>query len=66
VARAEFPERPLKMVVGFSASGGTDVAARIVAPGLSDALGQGVVVECRPGMRLRSSPVTLTPAATPT
>jgi tripartite-type tricarboxylate transporter receptor subunit TctC len=48
-ARAEFPERPLKMLVGFSAGGGTDVAARIVAPGLSDALGQAVVVENRPG-----------------
>jgi tripartite-type tricarboxylate transporter receptor subunit TctC len=48
-ARAEFPERPLKMLVGFSAGGGTDVAARIVAPGLSEALGQGVVVENRPG-----------------
>jgi tripartite-type tricarboxylate transporter receptor subunit TctC len=48
-ARAEFPERPLKMLVGFSAGGGTDVAARIVAPGLGDALGQAVVVENRPG-----------------
>ena len=48
-ARAEFPERPLKMLVGFSAGGGTDVAARIVAPGLADALGQAVVVENRPG-----------------
>ncbi|HUI95403.1 MAG TPA: tripartite tricarboxylate transporter substrate binding protein [Xanthobacteraceae bacterium] len=48
-ARAEFPERPLKMLVGFSAGGGTDVAARIVAPGLAEALGQAVVVENRPG-----------------
>jgi tripartite-type tricarboxylate transporter receptor subunit TctC len=48
-ARAEFPERPLKMLVGFSAGGGTDVAARIVSPGLSEALGQTVVVENRPG-----------------
>src|SRR5215469_1837233 len=48
-ARAEFPERPLKMLVGFSAGGGTDVAARIVAPGLGEALGQAVVVENRPG-----------------
>jgi len=48
-ARAEFPERPVKMLVGFSAGGGTDVAARIVAPGLGDALGQAVVVENRPG-----------------
>ena len=48
-ARAEFPDRPVKMLVGFSAGGGTDVAARIVAPGLGDALGQAVVVENRPG-----------------
>jgi len=48
-ARAEFPERPVKMLVGFSAGGGTDVAARIVAPGLGEALGQGIVVENRPG-----------------
>jgi tripartite-type tricarboxylate transporter receptor subunit TctC len=48
-ARAEFPDRPVKMLVGFSAGGGTDVAARIVAPGLSEALGQAVVVENRPG-----------------
>ena len=37
------------MLVGFSAGGGTDVAALIVAPGLGDALGQAVVVENRPG-----------------
>ena len=49
VARAEFPERPVKMLVGFSAGGGTDVAARIVAPGLGEALGQTVVVENRSG-----------------
>jgi len=48
-ARAEFPERAVKMLVGFSAGGGTDVAARIVAPGLGEALGQAVVVENRPG-----------------
>jgi tripartite-type tricarboxylate transporter receptor subunit TctC len=48
-AGAEFPERPVKMLVGFSAGGGTDVAARIVAPGSSEALGQAVVVENRPG-----------------
>src|SRR5262249_38325573 len=49
VARAGFPDRPIKMLVGFSAGGGTDVAARIVAPGLGEALGQTVVVENRSG-----------------
>lgn len=49
-AQGKFPERPLKMLVGFSAGGGTDVAARIVAPPLGEALGQTVVVENRPGV----------------
>jgi tripartite-type tricarboxylate transporter receptor subunit TctC len=63
-ARAEFPERPLKMLVGFSAGGGTDVAARIVAPGLGEALGQTVVVENRPGASglLAADAVTRAPA----
>ena len=44
-----YPDRPIKLVVGFAAGGGTDVAARIITPGLSDGLGQSVVVENRPG-----------------
>jgi len=46
---ASYPERPIKIFVGFSASGGTDVAARILAQKLTEALGQSVVVENRPG-----------------
>jgi tripartite-type tricarboxylate transporter receptor subunit TctC len=46
---AHYPERPIKIFVGFSAGGGTDVAARILAQKLTDALGQSVVVENRPG-----------------
>jgi tripartite-type tricarboxylate transporter receptor subunit TctC len=37
------------MVVGFPPGGGTDVVARILAPGLSEVLGQTVVIENRPG-----------------
>ena len=44
-----YPDRPVKMLVGFAAGGGTDVAARIMAQKLTDALGQSVVVENRPG-----------------
>src|SRR5262249_61107563 len=44
-----YPDRPIKMVVGFSAGGGTDVVARIVAQKLSEGLGQTVLVENRPG-----------------
>jgi tripartite-type tricarboxylate transporter receptor subunit TctC len=46
---ATYPDRPVKMFVGFAAGGGTDVAARIVSQKLTEALGQSVVVENRPG-----------------
>jgi tripartite-type tricarboxylate transporter receptor subunit TctC len=46
---AKYPDHPIKILVGFSAGGGTDVAARIIAHKLTDALGQTVVVENRPG-----------------
>jgi tripartite-type tricarboxylate transporter receptor subunit TctC len=45
----KFPDRPLKVVVGFSAGGGTDVVARIIAQKMSESLGQTVVVENRAG-----------------
>src|SRR5262245_42612635 len=46
---ARFPDKPIKMLVGFSAGGGTDVVARILALKMSESLGQTVVVENRPG-----------------
>jgi tripartite-type tricarboxylate transporter receptor subunit TctC len=44
-----YPDRAIKIVVGFAAGGGTDVAARILAQKLSETLGQSVLVENRPG-----------------
>jgi tripartite-type tricarboxylate transporter receptor subunit TctC len=49
-AQAGYPDRPIKVLVGFSAGGGTDVAARILAQKMTDGLGQSVVVENRPGV----------------
>jgi tripartite-type tricarboxylate transporter receptor subunit TctC len=46
---AKFPDKPIKILVGFSAGGGTDVVARILAQKMSESLGQTVVVENRPG-----------------
>ncbi|MDX3904788.1 MAG: tripartite tricarboxylate transporter substrate binding protein [Pigmentiphaga sp.] len=48
-AAAAYPERPVRIVVGFSAGGTTDVAARIIAKELGDDLGQSFVVENKPG-----------------
>ena len=44
-AAQSFPSRPLTLVVPFAAGGPSDVAGRIVAQGLSEKLGQQVVVE---------------------
>ncbi|HZQ72258.1 MAG TPA: tripartite tricarboxylate transporter substrate binding protein [Burkholderiales bacterium] len=45
LAQGAFPEKPLRLVVGFSAGGPTDLPARFVAEKLGNALGQRVVVE---------------------
>ena len=44
-----YPSKPIRMLVGYAAGGGTDVTARLVAQKLSDHLGQSVVVENRTG-----------------
>jgi tripartite-type tricarboxylate transporter receptor subunit TctC len=46
---AAYPNRPIKMLVGFGAGGGTDIAARIMAQKMSEIIGQSIVVENRTG-----------------
>ena len=48
-AQAAFPDRPIRLVVPFGAGGITDIVARQVGKGMGDVLGQGIVIENRPG-----------------
>lgn len=49
VQSAAYPEKPIKMIVGFAHGGPTDGVARYLAPKLAKSLGQQVVVENKPG-----------------
>lgn len=46
---ATYPSRTISLVVPYSTGGGTDIIARIVAPGLAKRLKQSVIVENKPG-----------------
>ncbi|WP_407495785.1 Bug family tripartite tricarboxylate transporter substrate binding protein [Pseudooceanicola sp. MF1-13] len=48
-ALAEFPEKPVTILVGFGAGGGTDTLARLIGKEAEAALGQPVVIENVPG-----------------
>lgn len=48
-AADDYPNKPIRMLVGFPAGGTTDVSARIIAKEIGDALGETVIVENRPG-----------------
>src|SRR4051794_6728627 len=48
-ARAEWPDRPIKMIVPFSAGSSSDTIARIVAMKMGERLGQQMIVENRVG-----------------
>jgi tripartite-type tricarboxylate transporter receptor subunit TctC len=48
-AASDYPSKPIKMYIGFSAGSATDIVGRVIADGLSKRLGQPVVVENKVG-----------------
>src|SRR3954466_9118583 len=48
-AQSTWPNKPIRIVVGYSAGGGNDLIGRIVAAKLQDKLGQPVVIDNKPG-----------------
>jgi len=44
-----FPARPIRIVIGFPPGGGIDILARLMAPKMTDSLGQPIVIENKPG-----------------
>lgn len=48
-AHAQYPDRPVRIIVPFAPGGGTDLIARTLGQGMTKELGQSVIIENKPG-----------------
>src|SRR5215210_4189672 len=48
-SQENYPNKPIRIVIGYSAGGGNDIIVRVMTPELSKGLGQPVIVENKPG-----------------
>ena len=49
VAAADYPDRPIRLVVPFPAGGGADTLARLIMPRVAQGLGAPIVIDNKPG-----------------
>src|SRR5436309_10563057 len=49
LAQAKYPSRPSRLLIPFAPGGGVDVVARIVGQKISEAIGQPILIESKPG-----------------
>jgi len=52
-AQGDYPNRPIRIIVGFAAGGGNDIFARVVGQKLQELIGQTVIIENKPGAGAR-------------
>ena len=62
-AAQDYPNKPIRIIVGYSAGGGNDIIVRVMTPEMSKGLGQPVIVENKPGAQSIIAAETVAKAA---